>query len=161
MYHSTSAVLPDATVLVAGGNTNAAYNFSGVDFPTEVRVERFAPPYLSRELTGNRAVIDVASVPAGGMRYGTKFTFRFHTPVAAVEWGDVRVTMYAPPFTTHGYSMNQRLLVLPVAGFSAQGQMYELTVDTPRKPELAPPGYYLVYVVSKDVPSEAAWVKIQ
>uniref|UniRef100_A0A0E0DUP9 Galactose oxidase-like Early set domain-containing protein n=1 Tax=Oryza meridionalis TaxID=40149 RepID=A0A0E0DUP9_9ORYZ len=161
MYHSSSAVLPDATVLVAGGNTNAAYNFSGVDFPTEVRVERFAPPYLSRELTGNRAVIDVASVPAGGMRYGTKFTFRFHTPVAAVVEGDVRVTMYAPPFTTHGYSMNQRLLVLPVAGFSAQGQMYELTVDTPRKPELAPPGYYLVYVVAKDVPSVAAWVKIQ
>jgi hypothetical protein len=28
---------------VAGGNTNSAYNFSGVDFPTEVRAERFSP----------------------------------------------------------------------------------------------------------------------
>jgi hypothetical protein len=43
MYHASSALLPDATVLVAGGNTNSAYNFSGVDFPTEVRAERFSP----------------------------------------------------------------------------------------------------------------------
>uniref|UniRef100_J3M9N1 Galactose oxidase-like Early set domain-containing protein n=1 Tax=Oryza brachyantha TaxID=4533 RepID=J3M9N1_ORYBR len=157
----SGAVLPDATVLVAGGNTNAAYNFSGVDFPTEVRVERFSPPYLSSELAGNRPVIDIASVPANGMKYGAKFTFRFHTPVAAVVEADVRVTMYAPPFTTHGYSMNQRMLVLPVTGFTGQGQMYDLTVDAPRKPELAPAGYYLVFVVAKDVPSSAAWVKIQ
>uniref|UniRef100_A0A0D9WJM1 Galactose oxidase-like Early set domain-containing protein n=1 Tax=Leersia perrieri TaxID=77586 RepID=A0A0D9WJM1_9ORYZ len=159
MYHSTSAILPDATVLVAGGNTNAAYNFSGVDFPTEVRVERFSPPYLSPEVVGgNRAVIDVASVAVDGMRYGTKFAFRFHTPTAAVVEADVRVTMYAPPFTTHGISMNQRLLVLPVTGFAEQGQMYEITVDAPRKPELAPAGYYLVYVVAKDVPSVAVWI---
>ncbi|KAL5232018.1 hypothetical protein ABZP36_030794 [Zizania latifolia] len=160
MYHSTSAVLPDATVLVAGGNTNAAYNFSGVDFPTEVRVERFTPPYLSKELAGNRPVIDLASVPVDGMRYGAKFTLRFHTPAEAVVEADVKVTMYAPPFTTHGYSMNQRLLILPVTGFVEQGQMYELIVDAPRKPELAPAGYYLVYVLAKDVPSTAAWVKI-
>ncbi|PAN18179.1 hypothetical protein PAHAL_3G184500 [Panicum hallii] len=68
VYHSTSAVLPDGSVLVAGGNTNAAYNFSGVDFPTEVRVERFSPPYLSKDRVGNRPRIDAASVPPGGMR---------------------------------------------------------------------------------------------
>ncbi|XP_062179562.1 aldehyde oxidase GLOX1-like [Phragmites australis] len=161
MYHSTSAVLPDATVLVAGGNTNTAYNFSGVDFPTEVRVERFAPPYLSEELDANRPEIDAASVPADGMRYGAPFTFRFSTPSEAVGEADVKVTMYAPPFTTHGYSMNQRLLILPITGFADEGRSFAVTVDAPAKPELAPPGYYLVFVVAKDVPSIAAWVKIQ
>ncbi|XP_040375960.1 aldehyde oxidase GLOX1-like [Oryza brachyantha] len=160
MYHATSAVLPDATVLVAGSNTNTAYNFSGVDFPTEVRVERFTPPYLSPQLAANRPSIDAASLPRDGMRYGSRFTLRFATPAQAVGNADVKVTMYAPPFTTHGYSMNQRLLILPVAAFAAQGRQHTVTVDPPPKPELAPPGYYMVYVVAKGVPSKAAWVKI-
>ncbi|CAL4894816.1 unnamed protein product [Urochloa decumbens] len=162
VYHSTSAVLPDATVLVAGGNTNPAYNFSGVDFPTEVRVERFCPPYLSRERAAARPVIDAASVPAEGMRYGAPFTFRFNTPPDsdAVGQGDVKVTMYAPPFTTHGYSMNQRLLILSVTAFREERRSYTVTVDAPGKPELAPRGYYLVFVVAKGVPSKGVWVKI-
>ncbi|KAL5229186.1 hypothetical protein ABZP36_017451 [Zizania latifolia] len=160
MYHSTAAVLPDATVLVAGSNTNPAYNFSGVDFPTEVRVERFTPPYLAPALTANRPQFDAASIPGDGMRYGSKFTFRFATPAQALGEGDVKVTMYAPPFTTHGYSMNQRLLILPVTAFAAEGKRYTVTVDAPPRPELAPPGYYMVFVVAKGVPSKAAWVKI-
>ena len=160
MYHSTSAVLPDGSVLVAGGNTNAAYNFSGVDFPTEVRVERFSPPYLSKDRAGNRPRIDAASVPADGMRYGSPFTFRFSMPSEPVRQPDVKVTMYAPPFTTHGYSMNQRMLILSVTTFTEEGRSYTVTVDAPGKPELAPRGYYLVFVVAKGLPSVAAWVKI-
>ncbi|KAG0538891.1 hypothetical protein BDA96_03G275900 [Sorghum bicolor] len=160
MYHASSAVLPDATVIVAGSNTNSAYNFSGVDFQTEVRVERFTPPYLSPELAANRPVIDVGTVPGDGMAYGAKFTLQFSTPGQAVVQDDVKVTLYAPPFTTHGYSMNQRLLVLSVTTFTADGQRHTVTVDAPGKPELAPPGYYMLYVIAKGVPSKAAWVKV-
>ncbi|KAL6845404.1 hypothetical protein ACP4OV_024899 [Aristida adscensionis] len=160
MYHSSSAVLPDATVLVAGGNTNSAYNFTGVDFPTEVRVERFTPPYLSPERAANRPQIDVASVPGEGMAYGAEFVFQFSTPVEAVTEADLKVTMYAPPFTTHGYSMNQRLVVLKVAAFEAVGKRCTLTVGAPPTPEIAPPGYYMLFVMAKGTPSKAAWVKI-
>ncbi|KAM0828858.1 hypothetical protein ACQ4PT_067264 [Festuca glaucescens] len=160
MYHATSALLPDATVLVAGGNTNSAYNFSGVDFPTEVRVERFTPPYLAPELLATRPEIDVASVPANGMKYGAKFAFRFLAPGQPVAEPDLKVTMYAPPFTTHGYSMNQRLLVLQDTAFKPEGQRYKITVHAPTNPALAPPGYYMVFVLVKGVPSKAAWVKI-
>ena len=162
MYHATSALLPDATVLVAGSNTNSAYNFSGVDFPTEVRVERFTPPYLSPERAANRPAIEMATVPAGGMAYGARFSFQFSMPpMMHVTDADLKVTMYAPPFTTHGYSMNQRLLVLAVSSFMPRGpHIYEITVDAPPKPELAPPGYYLLYVMARGVPSKAAWVKV-
>ncbi|KAF8696004.1 hypothetical protein HU200_036885 [Digitaria exilis] len=160
MYHATSAVLPDATVLVAGSNTNSAYNFTGVDFPTEVRVERFTPPYLSPERAANRPAIEAGTVPGGGMAYGSRFTFQFSTPAQAVAEADIKVTMYAPPFTTHGYSMNQRLVVLSVADFDAHGNRYTITVDAPGKPEIAPPGYYLLYVMAKGVPSKAAWMKV-
>jgi hypothetical protein len=162
MYHSSSAVLPDATVLVAGGNTNAAYNFSDVDFPTEVRVERFTPPYLSEGAAGNRAEIDAASLPAEGMRYGSPFIFRFSVlSEPTVAEADVKVTMYAPPFTTHGYSMNQRLLILPFTSYVQEGRSYRVCVDAPGKPELAPRGYYLLFVVAKGVPSLGAWVKVR
>ncbi|KAM3350981.1 hypothetical protein ACQJBY_023167 [Aegilops geniculata] len=160
MYHSSSAVLPDATVLVAGGNTNSAYNFSGVDFPTEVRVERYTPPYLAPELVATRPEIDLASVPANGVKYGDKLTLRFTSRGPAVTEADMKVTMYAPPFTTHGFSQNQRLLVLQVAAFKPEGNKYKITAQTPSKPTLAPPGYYLVFVMVKGVPSKAAWVKI-
>jgi len=162
MYHASSALLPDATVLVAGSNTNSAYNFTGVDFPTEVRVERFTPPYLSQERAASRPVIEMATVPAGGMAYGARFSFQISMPpMMHVTEADLKVTMYAPPFTTHGYSMNQRLLVLAVSSFMPRGpHMYEITVDAPAKPELAPPGYYLLYVMARGVPSKAAWVKV-
>ena len=162
MYHSSSAVLPDATVLVAGGNTNAAYNFSDVDFPTEVRVERFTPPYLSEGAAGSRAEVDAASLPAEGMRYGSPFIFRFSVlSEPTVAEADVKVTMYAPPFNTHGYSMNQRLLILPVTSYVQEGRSYRVCVDAPGKPELAPRGYYLLFVVAKGVPSLGAWVKVR
>ncbi|EES18670.1 aldehyde oxidase GLOX [Sorghum bicolor] len=162
MYHSSSAVLPDATVLVAGGNANAAYNFSDVDFPTEVRVERFTPPYLSDDgAADNRAVIDLASLPVDGMRYGAPFAFRFSvTSEPAVVEADVKVTLYAPPFTTHGCSMNQRLLILHFTSYVQEGRSYRVCVDGPGKPELAPRGYYLLFVVAKGVPSVGVWVKV-
>ncbi|KAH9290738.1 hypothetical protein KI387_034855, partial [Taxus chinensis] len=39
MYHSTANVLPDGQVLVGGSNSNFGYRFSGVAFPTELRME--------------------------------------------------------------------------------------------------------------------------
>ncbi|XP_072952469.1 aldehyde oxidase GLOX1-like [Typha angustifolia] len=161
MYHSSSAVLPDATVLVAGSNPNNAYHFTKVDFQTEVRVERFYPPYLDPALAKNRAEIDEEAAANTGMRYLGSFTLNFKVE-AAVEEEDVMVTMYAPPFTTHGFSMNQRLLILKTEMFTEDGSGgYTVTVAAPPKPELAPPGYYLVFVVTKGVPSKGIWVQIQ
>ncbi|KAL9368467.1 hypothetical protein Peur_039666 [Populus x canadensis] len=44
MYHSSSVVLPDGKILVAGSNTNNGYVYNAM-FPTELRVEKFLPPY--------------------------------------------------------------------------------------------------------------------
>lgn len=114
MYHSSSAVLPDGQILVAGSNTNPYYMLDKASdptmiYPTDLRVEKFSPPYL------------------------------------------------APPFTTHGYSMNQRLLILKLkkAGDGA------ITVVAPPSGRLAPPGYYLLFVVHQDVPSRGMWVHIE
>lgn len=45
LYHSTANLLSDGRILLAGSNTHRYYTFSG-QFPTELRVEAFHPPYL-------------------------------------------------------------------------------------------------------------------
>ncbi|KAJ3670761.1 hypothetical protein LUZ60_008187 [Juncus effusus] len=159
MYHSTSAVLPDATIMVAGGNANQKYDFRDTtEFPTEMRIERFIPPYLDPKQSQNRPVISDGSI-TGGMRYGEKFTFEFSTPKSQVNQADVMVTMYAPPYTTHGFSMNQRLVILNIEAYK-QGTSTEVTVTAPPNGNIAPAGYYYLFVVAGGVPSKAAWVQI-
>ncbi|RVW96246.1 Aldehyde oxidase GLOX1 [Vitis vinifera] len=111
MYHSSSAVLPDGKILVAGSNTNPGYNFKGVKYPTEMRVEKFSPPYLDPSLQAHKPVI-LQDFSQATLRYGQKFLVKINLSGWDVETTDIKVTMYAPPFTTHGFSMNQRLLIL-------------------------------------------------
>jgi hypothetical protein len=46
LYHSTANLLPDGRILLAGSNTHQFYTYTG-QFPTELRVEAFSPPYLA------------------------------------------------------------------------------------------------------------------
>ncbi|GKG28184.1 putative galactose oxidase, partial [Tanacetum coccineum] len=50
-------LLPDTKVLVAGSNMHAQYTFDG-DYPTELRVEKFSPPYLDPALDKDRPEIN-------------------------------------------------------------------------------------------------------
>ncbi|KAK9715365.1 hypothetical protein RND81_06G160100 [Saponaria officinalis] len=161
MYHSTSAVLPDTKILVAGSNTNDAYRFRNVKFPTELRVEKFLPPYLDDSLDKYRPTIINFGSKVVGYGQSIALTCQFRSE-EDIEQEDFMVTMYLPPFTTHGYSMNQRLLSLRVTAFNP-GFMgsYNLQAQAPLKGELAPPGYYLVFVNYKGVPSTGSWVHLQ
>ncbi|KAL3839895.1 hypothetical protein ACJIZ3_024486 [Penstemon smallii] len=165
MYHSVSAVLPDGQILVAGSNTNEWYmreKPKDVDkefsFPTELRVEKFSPPYLAPELQDNRLEI-LEEESDNKWNYGGVFNLRVRSSGASdIDTLDIKVTMYSPPFTTHGYSMNQRLLILKVKRISSHGK---ISVVAPPSGRLAPPGYYLVFVVHREVPSRGMWVQIQ
>lgn len=162
VYHSTSALLQDGSILVAGSNTNAKYFLNGVMFPTEVRVEKFYPPYFDGPKT-NQPIIIGDSVPNVAV-YGQKFELQFtveNRDVAMLE-KDVMVTMYPPPFTTHGFSMNQRLVVLKMEQFEAQQDArVHVTVTMPPSGTVAPPGYYMLFAVHRGVPSKAVWIKLQ
>ncbi|XP_074273784.1 aldehyde oxidase GLOX1-like [Silene latifolia] len=160
MYHSTSAVLPDTKILVAGSNTNDAYRFRNVKFPTELRVEKFIPPYLDDKLDKFRPIsVNLNTKLAGyGQQIFLTCQFKGHE---TINQEDIMVTLYRPPFTTHGYSMNQRLVSLAVSSFTPGifGN-YHLQVQAPPKPELAPPGHYLLFVNNKGVPSTGSWIQL-
>ncbi|ERM98687.1 aldehyde oxidase GLOX1 [Amborella trichopoda] len=159
MYHSSGVVLPDGKVLIAGSNTNPKYNYTSL-YPTELRAEKFSPPYLDPSLASHRPNILTELMPKA-LAYGGGFKIQISLSDQIVADTDLSVTMYAPPFTTHSYSQNQRMLVLRMNDVEqvAPGT-YQISVVAPPSAVVAPPGYYLLFVVHFGVPSEGVWVHI-
>ncbi|KAH0875959.1 hypothetical protein HID58_073321 [Brassica napus] len=159
MYHSTATLLRDGRVLVGGSNPHEFYNFTGVLFPTELRLEAFSPSYLETQHRNIRPRIMSPSLHST-VNYGGVLRLRFRV-LGGVKT-PVKVTMAFPSFTTHSFSMSQRLLVLDHVTSLRIGQWtYEVRVKSPRSANLAPPGYYMVFVVNQDIPSEGIWVRLQ
>lgn len=162
MYHSVSAVLQDASVLVGGSNTNSKYMFKDVLFPTEVRMEKFYPPYFDQRLDRFRPTIVEDTVPQTA-DHGQNFELQFTTTNNAsnVQMDEVMLTLYSPPFTTHGFSMNQRLLVLKIEEVSVRlAGRVNVEASMPPSGEVAPPGYYMLFAVYRGVPGKAVWIQL-
>ncbi|KAL3639097.1 hypothetical protein CASFOL_017004 [Castilleja foliolosa] len=161
MYHSSTVLLRDGRVLVGGSNPHIYYNFTGVMFPTDLSLESFSPSYLDPKFAYLRPKI-VSPGSQFGIGYGQNVPIRFTIPPGRLDSDSVMVTMVAPSFTTHSFSMNHRLLVLTRLDLKAVGNStYQVRVVAPGSGNLAPSGYYLVFVVHQNIPSEAIWVKIQ
>ncbi|KAK1324350.1 hypothetical protein QJS10_CPA01g02292 [Acorus calamus] len=170
MYHSTAVLLRDGRVLVGGSNPHVNYNFYGVLFPTELSLEAFSPPYLDWSLCDLRpAIVESPQEVGHGRRFSVGFTVRDGSSLTV--GGTVSVTVVAPGFATHALAMNQRVVVLDVVGTaavkrrrgrkdSAEGAAYDVEVVAPANGKVAPAGYYMLFVVNGDVPSEGVWVRI-
>src|SRR6266852_2683186 len=140
-YHSTALLLTDGRVLVAGGGA-PPYPGSGLDQPS---AEIYSPPYLFK---GARPVI--SSAPTGYITYGSNFFVE--TPDA----GSIgKVALLRLGAVTHAIDMGQRYLSLTFQQISGG-----LTVQAPSTSNLAPPGYYLLFILNTSgVPSVAKFVK--
>ena len=143
LYHSTALLLPDATVLVAGGGRENGR--SQPDPKDEPNAEIFSPPYLFK---GARPAI--SSAPSI-IQYGTAFAVA--TPDAARI---ASVSLIALSAVTHAFNENQRFVSLAFD----QGSN-PLNVHAPANGNLAPPGPYMLFLVdSNGVPSKAAMVRL-
>lgn len=159
MYHSTATLLRDGRVLVSGSNPNAYYNFTGVLFPTDLTMETYSPEYLDPQFARQRP--NILSPPSHSQfAYGQQVTVNF-TVQDTINTESISVTMVAPPFTTHSFSMNQRLLVLTASVVtSLGGPNYQIRVSMPASNIIAPPGYYLLFLVYQEIPSQGIWIQI-
>ncbi|KAK9055046.1 hypothetical protein SSX86_026126 [Deinandra increscens subsp. villosa] len=155
MYHSCSALLPDTKVLVAGSNMHQFYTYD-TEYPTELRVEKFSPPYMDPAFDGSRPVIDPKGTDAV-LKYGKPFkiaaALKSKEPMVL---GEIKVTMLYPPFTTHGFSQNQRMLVPAITGIENN----VITAVAPADGKLAPPGYYILFVSRLGAPGPGMWIHI-
>ncbi len=143
LYHSGALLLPDATVLLLGGNpARGTY---------EPHMEIYSPAYLfnsSGELATRPAI---TSVTPGVLGYGS--SFQIQTPDAASITSAVLVRAGSP---THAFDMDQRLVGLNFTAGSGA-----LNATAPPNGSIAPPGYYLLFILnSSGVPSVAQFVQL-
>ncbi|TYH04201.1 hypothetical protein ES288_A09G279800v1 [Gossypium darwinii] len=160
MYHSTATLLRDGRVLVGGSNPHAFYNFTGVLFPSELSLEAFSPAYLDAKFDNLRPTI-IAPKSMSGIRYRKKYTIQVVINGDKVDENSMSVIMFVPAFNTHSFSMNQRLLVLGNDKVTAVGNStYNMEATTPRSGNVAPSGFYLLFVVHQGIPSKGIWVRL-
>ena len=142
LYHSTAVLLPDASVLVAGGGAGGPQN--------NLNAEIYDPPYLfdeSGELAPRPRIVDAPSI----VQIGSSFDVGIESaePVA-------RVTLVKTGSVTHSFNMDQRFMRL---SFTQSGT--KLTVKAPTSRNVATPGRYLLFVLdAKGVPSIAKIVAV-
>lgn len=143
LYHSNALLLPDATVLLMGGNPQRG-NY-------ERRVEIYSPAYLFNG-DGTAALRPtIAGITPDTVGYNS--TFQVQTPDA----GSIASAVLVRPGTpTHAFDMEQRLVGL---SFSAGSGV--LNVTAPPNGNIAPPGYYMLFVLNTaGVPSVARFVRL-
>ena len=145
-YHSTALLMPDATVLSAGGGEFHAEDGQPNDPRDSHRdAQIFSPPYL---FAGPRP--SIAGAP-DAVAYGT--TFDVVTPDAA---SIAKVSLVRPGSITHAFDENQRLVFLPFSAGAGR-----LSVTAPATAASSPPGPHLLFLVSTiGVPSVAAFVQL-
>lgn len=154
-YHSTALLLPDGRVLSSGGEADPGDQPAYTD---KHLADLFCPPYLFKAdgtTLAARPVISGAGAPAS-LAWGKVFTICPPDPSHVT-----RVCMIRPGATTHSFDENQRYVPL---SFSVASNPSRLLVTAPTSPDLAPPGYYMLFLTGSidgtDVPSIASWVRL-
>jgi hypothetical protein len=152
LYHSTAVLLPDATVASLGSNPGDRGKYLGA-------IEIYTPPYLydvnDHLVTADRAVI-TAFDPV--VRYGEMFDVGY-----AGTYPIDAVVLVRPSSTTHAFDMDQRLVGLcgPAPQPPCLGPGGTLTLTAPPNGNIAPPGYYMLFLIdSAGVPSRAEFIKL-
>ncbi|XP_027099593.1 aldehyde oxidase GLOX [Coffea arabica] len=164
LFQSSAILMPDGRILVGGSNPTGSYKFQGVKYPTDTSLEAFSPHYLDPQFDDVRPSIpSIEGAPGNvnvisyGQQLSVKFDLKHLNPGRGFD-----VTLIAPSFTTHSFAMNQRLLVLDCAGVEEiSNGVYNMTVYAPPTKNIAPPGYYMMFVVHDGIPSPGAWVKLE
>ncbi|KHN07971.1 E3 ubiquitin-protein ligase RGLG2 [Glycine soja] len=161
MYHSSATLLSDGRVLVAGGNPHGRYIFHNVAYPTELRLQAFVPHYMESRYHNWRPS-NMTIYGGGGSHaigYGKEFRVEFFLE-KRMQNNEVGFSAYAPPFTTHSFAMNQRMLKLRCKSLDRKGGGWVVAVlEAPPSPNVAPSGYYLLTVVNGGIPSMSQWVQ--
>ena len=140
-YHSIALLLPDGRVLVAGGG-----RFGGGAADDKLNAQIYSPPYLFK---GARP--SITSAP-NLISYNSSFSVGTASATTIAK-----VSLIPLGSVTHHFNANQRIVTLP---FGVAGST--LSVQAPANANLAPPGYYMLFIVdSNGVPSIASVVRLQ
>lgn len=150
LYHSTALLLPDGSVLTAGGGSPAPL----VGGANELNAEIYYPPYLyAKDGSGNPVPAIRPTIVFAPTTLNLNQTFTL-TMGANDAVGAIHLIRFGA--NTHSFNSEQRMI--PV-GFTQNGT--NITATLQASPQLAPPGYYMLFVLNKSgVPSVAKIIRI-
>jgi hypothetical protein len=153
MYHSVALLMPDGSVMSAGGGHS---DFSWVALEEQRTAQYFEPEYTDVVAP---AVAQVTNAPTT-MPYGSEVEIVLEEDVEIT-----RATLVRLAATTHGFDSSQRFLELGVTGAGSSWTVFA-PADQDEEPlhlaqNIAPPGYYMLFLFSEDgQPSEANYIKV-
>src|SRR6188472_1408153 len=152
LYHSTALLLPDATVVSMGSNPPNRGRY-------EPAIEIYTPSYLydsnDHLITTDRPQITALSF-SGPIHYGMPFSVSYTStsPISSA-------VLIRPGSATHASDMEQRLIGLCGATTPCNAANNTLSLTTPPDGSIAPPGYYMLFLVdSAGVPSKARFIQL-
>jgi hypothetical protein len=142
-YHSVAVLLPSGKVLATGGS-----NYGGGSNVLEV----FSPPYLFTKFGTAAARPVIANAPASMSLGGS---VQIDSPDAAQI---TSVVLLRPMAVTHQTDSEQRRIEL---AFHRHGSTLHAHIPHGHgEPGLAPLGYYMLFILRRNVPSTARFIKI-
>jgi len=140
-YHAVTVLLPDGRVATTGG-TRIKFQVG----PTTADIEAFRPPYLYRGIRPR-----ITSVSNLSPSRGSWLTLEI-SPLTGIT----SVVLLGTPSTTHWVDGGiPRRLVLPVTQSAGT-----VEVRLPTDPNRLPLGYYLLFAMVDDIPSEAVILRV-
>lgn len=148
-YHATALLLPDGRVLSAGGGICGDCTRLGY---LERNAEIFSPPYLfKKDGSGQLAARPAIASVYEQIGYGQPFAVGTAQAQRIAKVALVRLSS-----VTHSVDQEQRYV--PLAFTAGEGG---LSVRAPDNANLAPPGYYMLFIIDGDgVPSVARMVQL-
>ncbi len=147
-YHSVALLMPDGRVWTAGSNIDCRRSFQppfnpGTTNNMELRMEIYEPWYYSEPRPG------ITSAPTA-VEWGQ--SFQVHTPDAGAV---SRVVFMRVGTSTHAFDGDQRCVILDYTRTNGT----TLQVTAPPNRHVAPPGYYLLFILNcEGVPSVGRFV---
>jgi Galactose oxidase-like, Early set domain/Carboxypeptidase regulatory-like domain/Galactose oxidase, central domain len=140
-YHAVTLLVPDGRVVTTGG-TRIKFQIG----PLSADIEAFSPPYLFRGVRPEITGISATDLPRGG-----QVTLEISPQTQLTS-----VVLIGTQTTTHWVDGGiPRRLVLPV-----QQDGSTATATLPTDPNVALLGYYMLFAMVDDIPSEARIVRV-
>ncbi len=150
-YHSTALLLPDASVWCGGSRKYSDPQNFEFENDMERRIEIYRPGYL---FEGSRPVIyEVPKI----LNYGEDYKFDLvldveNDPDILID----SIVLISMPSVTHCFDSNQRYVILDFETISVN----KFYVTPPSDRYIAPPGYYMLFVLKDKSQSWSEQVRI-
>lgn len=140
-YHTSTLLMPDGRVFVAGSNINAQSGFANV---RRLEVEIYAPWYCC---------YDRPRIVAAPRELDTGQTLNVEVRGGEAE----RLVLIRAGSSTHSFNPDERHISLIARKGEEEGSYW---APVPQRP-VTVPGWYLLFAVTADgAPSEGVWVKL-